>query len=554
MAAAGTILILTQPAYGQVVQQSDQLTVALAAVDRAEQAAKRAREAAVAARVAAEDAEKEAGNARLALAAIPTAFRPSVAPPVPEVITEAEAVERKLAASELFDAKDKSDPAHCTAARRDITLLPYTEVAAACERLALQDDSITPFQSQTVTGVGTSIATAGSGSSATFTLRNIRSFRNLRDGPDGTDGITYRLQRTSRLTASIGVRADFNKDDKTAATIATFGERDRLTSDVALLADFGWSFSRSERTYRTRDRAVTVAKELETGCRKEADRACSGLDLVQWVFATKDGAFDHPDAVKLYNSVFWGPPKDKLDRFGFLISGELSRPNFTYYPFVLTTIPDPFNPTKTKTVIDPAHFPASFGSLATTSEARYNWSLGLRGFFHLSKDRFDNGISNLGLGGLSNYFGWNAGTTFLASVAVTRDDQTEEAFKAVSICPPVSAGAAFATDQACTKIDIAAPRRKDGIVLGGEIRQQFVPFSFLPSMMVAPRLTYDVKNDEGGFTVPVYFAVDNKGTFTSGLRLGHQWGGRNLDGSAKKAETVVGVVVSAAISLDGNSK
>lgn len=543
-------------------------------VRRAEESAKLARQAARAAEAAAQRAEHDAEAARKAMTsldgALPeidrhitveatntsapmhkTANAEDTKPP----ITSGERSDQKEAAKALSAAADPSDPALCTSERRNIRTLAYTEVSAACERLVLKDEAINRFRAQTTTGVGASVAGGSSGSSASISISLARSYKSLRDDRDGVrDNTEYRLQRVSRLSGSLGVRADFDKEDKQAATIANFGEKDRLTSNFALFGDLNWSFARSERTDLTRNRAIGTAKDLAKECLKAEKSDCEGLNLVRWIFEVDDGGFTNPDAVKAYNEVFWGPPKDKFRRFGAGGYFEVARPKFSYYPFPLTTVTDPFDPGGTKTVIDPASFPANFSTLVTKSEVHYNWTLGSKAFFHLSRERSINSLGYINLQDRPGLLGWNDGTTWIATVAVTRRDEIDEAFRDIEICPAPTTGQAFVTNQTCSKANISRPQRQTGVVLGGEWRQQFRPFWFVPPIMLAPRLTYDVRNDEGGIAIPLLFANDTSGTFNSGLRFGHTWGGTKADGSSKKSETMLGIVLNANLSLDGSSR
>ncbi|WP_294302498.1 hypothetical protein [uncultured Sphingomonas sp.] len=131
-----------------------------------------------------------------------------------------------------------------------------------------------------------------------------------------------------------------------------------------------------------------------------------------------------------------------------------------------------------------------------------------------------------------------------------RDDDIEKPFRNVRICPPQQTSQVFVTDGACTTVNIAAPVRTEGVVLGGEVRQGFKPMWILPDTLLSVSVTNNLNTEEWGLAIPLYFA-DRSGAFSGGLRFGHQWGGRNADGGRKAAESVFGGVVGAKVDLSG---
>ena len=520
---------------------------ALAAAERASQ---RAKDSADAARAAAAEADSKLAEARRLMAALTTGIPPAAASVgTASVATSPEAV------------------AGCPNEAIDIRSVEYFRIAAACERRVLDGSDLNQFKARSTTGFGTSVAAASSGASATFTLENVSNWRSVSvRGMGLRDDIEQ--QRVSRRRTAIGVRADIGKDDKSLATIATFGDLDRLTSKVAVFARYGRDYSTSEAFVRygsagegvrssfVEERAGEVATKLTADCLKAGGVQCSGLGLVRWIFEAKaeTSDFARPDAVKLYNTVFWGPPPvDPRPRYGWSIRGEISRPTFDYYAFALTKVPDPFKPGKTKTVIDPALFPADFASRLIQNEDHLNFGVTARAFLHLSTFREGNAVRNRGVTGLLPFVDRTSGTTIVGTASFVRTDDIEKPFRDVKICPPPVAGQTFVTDQTCTTVNIAAPVRKDSFVLGGEIRQGIEPFWIVPATLLSVRLTHDFKSDENGLVIPLYFATDQTGTFTGGLRFGRTWGGRNADGSEKKAESLLGVVVGVSLGVDGTT-
>lgn len=520
------------------------------ALDAAEAASAQAKASADAARKASLDAEAKLAEARRLMAALTTSTPPTTATAPPPV--------RPMAAEVV---------ARCPDDAIDIRSVEYFRNVAACERRVLEGQDLNQFKARSTTGFGTSVAAASSGASATFTLENVSNWRavSVRDMGRRED---VEQQRVSRRRSAIGLRADLGKDDKSLATIATFGELDRLSSRVALFARYGRDYSTSEpfrrygsaadgvRSTFVEERIGEAATKLTADCIKAGGAQCSGLGLVRWIFEAKAETrdFAHPDAVKLYNAVFWGPPTvDTRPRYGWSIRGEVSRPTFDYFPFALTRVADPFKPGKTKTVIDPAQFPTDFASRIVTNEDHLNFALTGRAFIHLSNFRSRNAVLNRGASSLLPFVDRTSGTTLVGTASFVRSDEIEKPFRDVRICPPPTAGQPFVTDQTCTTINIAAPVRKNSFVLGAELRQGIEPFWIVPPTLIAPRITHDFNTDENGLVVPLYFATDLTGTFTGGLRFGHRWGGRNADGSDKKAESLIGVVIGVSIGVDGTT-
>jgi len=463
----------------------------------------------------------------------------------------------------------------CREADTDVASVDYFRRVAPCERVVIGEvaNNVSAASSRRVTGLGTALAVDSKGATASLMLGHSWTTRSTRIDDFGPHR-QVEQQRVSRWTADIGVRANVDKNDKSLATIATFGSLDRLTSDVALVAQFGRTLASSEPWDRissdgtagdwTKTRSSLVSVEalaardaITAACRKAAGANCEGKALVRWLFASKraeddePAEFSHPDEIKLYNDVFWGPPRDALPRFGWLVRGELSRPSFDYFPFALARVPDPFKPGEFKFTIDPVTFPTDFAARIVKDYAPLNFSLSARGFLHVSRRRTWNWLASHAAP-LRRWAGWTLGTTFVGSVAYVRNDQFEKTAKDVQVCPPAPIGQAFVTDQTCTTLNIASPVRTEGFVVGGEIRQG-IDLRVLPPILFAPRLTHAFDSGENGLAAPLYFAIDDKGMFTGGIRLGQTWGGSNRDGSDKPADTRVGVVFGVKVGLDGNT-
>lgn len=65
------------------------------------------------------------------------------------------------------------------------------------------------------------------------------------------------------------------------------------------------------------------------------------------------------------------------------------------------------------------------------------------------------------------------------------------------------------------------PSRKDGLLLSLEGRRQFATGSLiLPSVGVAPQVTYDALQDRVGLDLPIYLVSDDKGGLLGGVRVG----------------------------------
>jgi len=549
---AMNLAFVSGPDQGSTAEQAASSSVSRAyqALAAAEQAARDSKESAEAARRAAMRADEQLAEARRLLRTL-TAIDPA-APPRPPVVVRPD--------------EDKALVAACPDDDIELSSVQYFRIVDDCERRVLAAADLNQFRARSTTGVGTRIAAASAGAAATFTLENVQNWRSVNVRPMGR-WPSVEQQRVSRRRTAIGIRADITKDDKNFASVATFGELDRLTSRVALFARYGRDYSTSEAfepftsggTYESsfiRVRAEQAQEDLEKSCAEAKGADCTGLGLVRWIFDTKAKTHDfaNPAAVKAYNSLFWqAPPTDAPPRYGWLVRGEVSRPTFDYYPFVLSRAADPFRPGRTKTVIDPASFPADFASRIVTNDDRINFSITGRAFFHVSPFRTGNAVRNTRAYFLSPFARRTAGTTFIGSGSFVRTDEIEKQFRDVQICPPPAGGAAFVTSQTCTTTSIAGPTRKDSFVAGLEVRQGFQPMSFIPPTMLSAKITHDFESRENGLVVPIYFAADATDTFTGGLRFAHVWGGRGADGSLRKPESILGVVVGLAIGVDGTT-
>lgn len=556
------------PAHAQAESPQQLLKRARAAQVLAEQAQQRAEAAAKEAEAAAELASAAAEKVRVLLAATP-----------PKPVERSN--EQRLAQASPPPDDYATAYTACEGADRDIASVDYFRRASHCEQHVLREASktgsksrLSSARSRRVTGLGTALAVDSAGATATLTLGHSWRTRSTRVDDYGPQLKRVEQQRISDWTAQIGVRANVDKDEKARATIATFGSLDRLTSNVAFTAQFGRTLTTSEpwdritfddgvahyaemaSTSVVSERAEKMKAELLGQCRKDTGSDCEGEKLFGWIFAVKapypgePAEFAHPDAVKAYNAVYWGPPRDALPRFGWLIRGEISFPRFDYYPFALTQVPDPFAPGTTKTAIDPALFPTDFAS-RIVHDGRVNFSVGARGFFHVSRPRSRNYLRDT-IGAFNSLADWNLGTTVVGSLAYVRNDQTDKDLQQIKVCPVAQPGQTFQTDQVCTTLDIGAPRRTEGLVAGIELRQG-IDVPVIPPALIAPRLTYNTDSGEFGLAVPLYFASDDKGVFTGGLKFGRIWGGRDRNGVEKDADTRIGVVFGVKVGLDGNS-
>ncbi|WP_137897218.1 hypothetical protein [Sphingomonas sp. 2SG] len=540
--------LISAPAAGQSFEDANAALIqARAALRAAEAASQEAKASAAAAARAAADADRQLGEAKRLMAALTTGV--PVAPPT----------------SAPLPPEDARLAAKCPDSSAGITTVQHFRAVADCEKRALAGTSINPFKAKVGTGFGTSVVAGSSGASGTFTLESVTPFRNVFDGVPFPGSARVEQQRVARRRFAVGIRADVGKEDPKFASVATFGELDRLTSKVALFGRFGWDYSTSEE-FRFRKgaksdfvekRAEVLAATLAADCTKTPGRSCTGIDLLRWLFEAKkeDGAerqFAHPDFVKLYNDVFWGPPPvDPRPLYGWSIKGEISRPTFDYYPFALAKLPVPFKPGAYRTGVDPAQIPPDFANRIVKDEARIDFSLSGRAFYHLSRFRTGNALSRRAPS-MSRFVERTSGTTFVGSLSYVRKDEIERQFAGVELCPPSVAGQAFANDS-CRTLNVAAPVRRDSFVAGAEIRQGVDPFWIVPPMLLSARYTRDLETKENGLAAPIFFGTDLTGTFTSGVRIAHTWGGRSADGSNRKAETQVGIVLGLSIGLDGTT-
>jgi hypothetical protein len=75
----------------------------------------------------------------------------------------------------------------------------------------------------------------------------------------------------------------------------------------------------------------------------------------------------------------------------------------------------------------------------------------------------------------------------------------------------------------CINGPIGAPSRKDGLLGAIEFRRQFMLKDFwIPSIGVAPQITYDLLKKKGGLDFPIYLVPDAKGNLLGGVRFGYR--------------------------------
>ena len=557
--AAASLAIAAAPAAGQQASREEQLRLALEAVTRAEIAAADAKKQAESAKLAAERADKLAEEARdqlkLALAPPP----PGTAPEMPPIRT-ADAAPPPLPECQIDTPEEGQG---------------YFGQVKKCESAVFARQPTPDSRWDRLRqnrSVRTTVATAASGSAATLTFQHQRIGRIVGDS----------RQRIVNHSWEFGIRAQLDETDKSRATIGTFGDKFKLSSNIAGFLEYGQHYyphqdrprpgvpytltGRRKQTtvtdklaaaYGTKDTGL-LARCLATQANDPAK--CRDFALLEWIFARaagkdgQEGGFTNPEAVKLYNEVFWGPEKpEMLPRFGWSVRAEVARPAFTYFPFALTQAPDPFNPGEQKTVIDPALFPADFGSRLTKGEAYVDATLRGQIYYHLSEGSADRLWSRYGFsdGRADRYFGWNRGTTIFASAGYLREHTIDKLYQNVQVCPPAPASQPFVDPLTCTKVNIARPELDDSMVLGAKINQAFDLVRFLPPLMISLDYSYKTASGESGLTVPLLFGIDTKGNFQGGLQYSTEWGGTNPDGSPKKRESLFGILVTTKLDLSG---
>lgn len=348
---------------------------------------------------------------------------------------------------------------------------------------------------------------------------------------------------------TFGIRGEVDKGEKRAR----LGSLNELQSGIRGFIKFGQHYFVPESRSTVLARAEKKFPAQAAACKAEKatkpDLDCDGGGLLAWMFdrdADKNGMFARPDSVSAYNDVYWASGYEKpVYGWGFDVS--LGRPKFTYFPFATTTITDPFNPSETKTVIDPSQFPADFASQTVKDETHLNWTVGGYAYLHGSSDGGPVFLP-------PDFFSWSAGTTLIGSVTYKHEWAIDEDFKDLTICPAPAAGATFVDPFLCAKgLNGAAPAKDPGFVFGIEMRQMIDSpwFRVLPPLGISAKYTYQTSNGRNGLEVPLYFATDKDGALTGGLRFAREWGGTKADGSPFKTDSQLGIFFGASFDVHG---
>jgi hypothetical protein len=378
-------------------------------------------------------------------------------------------------------------------------------------------------------------------------------------------------QRVSTKNYSFGVRATLDKDDKKKAPI---GNLDALKGGLSAFVGYSRSFyppeklstppvgdadlmQRASDLYSSSEGKAGLSADCAAAQTKDKKINCSGQGLINWIFSRDaSGRFANPKAVEAYNAVFWGSPQ-KAPRWGYGFEIEVGRPTFTYYPFALVTVPDPFKPGSTRQVVDPAELAPGFGDRLVKDDVRTTWSLKSFVFGHVSSSDW----RNIGrwLSGtvapnyyerIDNVFSRNKGTTLIGSLAYKKDYAIKKELRDMEICvtPPEQP-----LTEICQLANVAAPEKDAGFVVGAELRQLFDTFRVLPTLGIAPRYTYAFSKNRNGLDVPLFLTLDDKGALNGGVKYSREWGGRNADSTDKATESVWSIFLGASLDMNGSN-
>ena len=368
-------------------------------------------------------------------------------------------------------------------------------------------------------GVTASLSVSGSGSKASVRLADTYTIRSRGDTADfyqrkWTLGYNIGVQ-TTNVTGSEGRLGGLSERSKTRSLT----DLDRLDEKISVSG--GVSFNKFPRVLAPQ--FLAGAQPLVDSARRACELEnqpnqpqvqCSGRNLVDWIN-------NNPQHLAAFTSHYWGTTQ-QVAEWGVGLQAELARPVFSYFPFELIEVPDPFNPGSTKQVVDLSRIPTSFPD-DPNKEAKLPFAITTYAFRH-----FSSGVQ------------WNEGITLIGSGTWKRSYEIDKPRRDVIICP-VSDGVPTETNELCQTVNVAAPGGISDYLLAGELRTKFGKFWIFPSIGLAPKFTQELKRGRRSLDIPVYVSADKDGKLNGGLRLKWDTGGRNVFGVDRKDELLLSI-------------
>lgn len=160
--------------------------------------------------------------------------------------------------------------------------------------------------------------------------------------------IGYALKISTGSKGRIFTSTDTEERDPAEQSI------DRIASDTAISGTLSWNIYKkenakifAEKEKGMRDKALKACRDQQKVVSKYPS-SCLGNDLHSWIFAQdlSTGSYAHPEMVKAWNAVYWGPPKPRPNAlYGMGLRGEIGWKDFEFIPTGATEseIEDKFN-------------------------------------------------------------------------------------------------------------------------------------------------------------------------------------------------------------------
>lgn len=335
------------------------------------------------------------------------------------------------------------------------------------------------------------------------------------------------FQRTSAWGYTLGVTTG----DKNGQLLS-FDERDPdkpLTDPIDRLnaktkfsmslfyADYGNETVKSFDARSAKYHAAALKACIEEQAKADAFvSTCTGEQLTAWIFARGgNGDYLHPEHAAGFGDLYFGRPASvKYASKGAGISFDLARPSFSY-----KDMPEGATPAQL------------LAAPLVEDERHWTFAVTPYAFFRLAgTDRF--------------------GFTVVSSLAVKREYDTEDQ---IAICPAPVAGQPFSLADCKSFIPQKPERKTVGVpALEGRFLWSGARLGrfHAPHFGFAPKAAFDLEDERWEFSAPLFFATGSDKSLSAGLSVIHRTGGKKDDGTDKKDETGLAIIVGKTFSLD----
>lgn len=396
-------------------------------------------------------------------------------------------------------------------------------------------------------GVTIQLSASGSSTEATIQLADKANYRRIRTVEvDGVEGKrVLESQRPWQLGYKIGIKAAnsgrvFGVGERDSNR--RVGDLDRLDEKVTLVGGLSFGVFPREPASKFEGRATEMYEAAKRACLAEQasgsaeyPSTCVGDDLPKWIFESKNGSYAHAEHVEAFNKVYWGSAQ-AVPSYGAGYQLELGLPQYSYFPFSLTSVPNLFGGGQAATVADVRNLPARFLDGDPIRERHLTWAQSVYTFWHRPGDEK----------------GWNLGTTVVLSGTHKRSYEFPSGTKDVTVCPTNDLALPAFTTQLCQTVNIADVRRVQDVIGGIELRQHIRGIPAIPEFGILPKFTHEFDRGRNAIDVPIYFTFDDKRKLNGGIRLAHEWGGVTIDGTDRKSKSEVSIFLGTTFDLSPN--